>query len=84
MSNSVDEFRGEPEVIHGAVEQKTAAGSRRIEEADVPVSSFALKTTARGGHTWEIKLYDDDLDAAVQKAIEIDETLANKYGYIRS
>ena len=43
-------------------------------------SSVELNKTAKGDHSWSIKIYGWDEELALSKAITLDEELETRYG----
>jgi len=42
-------------------------------------SSVALSKNAKGGYTWEIKVYDSDIEQAIEKVKKANEKMLGLY-----
>ena len=52
---------------------------KSITETEEELNSVTLKKQAKGGYTWDIKVYCSEIDGIVEQVEKIDKMLRDKF-----
>jgi hypothetical protein len=66
----------QPSLIGSGIAEAAAPDPERQEQR----SSVKVSVNAKGDRQWEVKSYDDDLERAFARAVEVDKSLQALYG----